>query len=344
MTDDETRETMSEVLGWHPVRCCASGISRVRRDRYYWLSVRLSSCPGFTVIVGEQYDLVLLSATKEPFSIWIPEGWCWPFGEQYEEAVLPTFTRAIPRTKPPPSPAGISQCDSDTLDRWWSDALRFPPYTYQDEFCLLRTKTGERRVAGAGEREILMGYPEAYTKGLHAKKKGAMSERRLDDLRCQAIGNTFHAGVIACLVRQGLRAVTECESITPEEIQQAFYAVARESQEVQQNEAVDSAGIQERVVDLGSEQKDLLSGYAEDEGAWIDQCEHRAELEETVFECVVAPDAGDEAIGHELFVRSELGDCIASRSRAAECCLCGGLFTARGISWERREAGLGSAI
>lgn len=73
-------------------------------------------------------------------------GWSLPGAELDEGLRLPTFTRAIPRKKPPPNPAGIHQCDDQTLRRWKGDEMKFPPYTYQPQFLFRHRDSGDVRL------------------------------------------------------------------------------------------------------------------------------------------------------------------------------------------------------
>ena len=81
------------------------------------------------------------------------EGWCWPFDEEHK---LPTFTRSIPRRRPPPRPAGLCRCLPHEVARWERDSCRYPLYTYRDERCL-RNSPGDFRILKGAEREVLSG-------------------------------------------------------------------------------------------------------------------------------------------------------------------------------------------
>eukprot|EP00435_Cladocopium_sp_Y103_P069147 s617_g32.t1 len=70
----------------------------------------------------------------EPLGPIADEGWTWPMGHKDSTSRLPTFTRAIPRKRPPAAPAGIASCSDETLMRWRTDSMKYPPYTYKDEY------------------------------------------------------------------------------------------------------------------------------------------------------------------------------------------------------------------
>ena len=176
--------------------------------------------PGVTISHGELHDLVGLCAPVEPTEIWVSEGWHWPFGEDHK---LPTFTRSIPRRRPPPRPAGLYRCLPHEVERWERDSFRYPPYTYRDE-CCLRNSSGDFRVLQGSEREVLSGFFPGHTAPFSESDPG-----NSEDIRCAQIGNTFQCGVVAWLLGQGLEAAGLIpHAPSPDEIQTSFYAeVAR---------------------------------------------------------------------------------------------------------------------
>ena len=117
--DEGDIQTMNETLGRRPVLVCAGGISRVRRPRLYWCDVELQGHPSYEWREHSTYDESIPN-----------KGWSWPGGEKDERIRLPTFTRAIPRRKAPPAPAGIESCSAQTLELWKADQMKFLPYTY----------------------------------------------------------------------------------------------------------------------------------------------------------------------------------------------------------------------
>ena len=151
--DDGDIETMSETLGAKPILACSSGLSRVRRPRLYWSNVKLEDHQSFTRAHFELYDEVIFEESPEPLEKVADAGWHWPHGEVDDQLRLPTFTRAIPRRRPPPDPAGIGSCDETTLDRWRKDQMKFPPYTYKEEYLFATRGSMEgTRVASSAER------------------------------------------------------------------------------------------------------------------------------------------------------------------------------------------------
>ena len=112
--DPEDVEVMSKNLAMRPIEVCSSCISRVRRPRLYWSSTGVDDHPSFQREAGSSCDRVILGGPLEPLQMVCEKGWGWP-AEMDDGAKLPTFTRAIPRQRPPPARAGIRQCDEVTL-------------------------------------------------------------------------------------------------------------------------------------------------------------------------------------------------------------------------------------
>ena len=194
-------EEMTSNLEMEPVEVCASCISRVRRPRLYWSSTGLDDHPSFQREAGLVCDRVILEGKLEPLEMICEKGWGRPAAELDDSAKLPTFTRAIPRRRPPPNPAGISQCDEVTLRRWREDQMKFPPYTYQPHFLMRKKDGNEVRVASADEREVLMGFQRGYTKAMFKKKASTVEEEKEQETqRMAALGNSFHCVVMASLL------------------------------------------------------------------------------------------------------------------------------------------------
>eukprot|EP00435_Cladocopium_sp_Y103_P045195 s780_g12.t3 len=200
--DDEDVKEMSEELGGRPLLACSSGLSRVRWPRLYWSNIELEDHESFTRGYHSLWDEVVFEEEVGPMEMIPEKGWCWPAGLGDEKAKLPTFTRAIPRTRPPVQPAGIGSCSPETLTLWKADKMKYPPYTYQPQFLFQCEKDEKKqRVAVANERERLMGYRTGYTLGLFKKEPtNAAEEEKQEVERCAAIGNSFHAVTVACLL------------------------------------------------------------------------------------------------------------------------------------------------
>ena len=102
------------------------------------------------------------------------------------------------------------------LARYEQDCRRFPPYTYDDHFCLVPEGSATRdyralaRVACASEREVLMGFLPGHTRRSQKGYTGgvrALEYFAEDTVRCALIGNSFHTTVVASLLSGQLRAL-----------------------------------------------------------------------------------------------------------------------------------------
>eukprot|EP00435_Cladocopium_sp_Y103_P034012 s218_g8.t1 len=199
--DEKDIEEMSQELGARPVLACASALSRVRRPRLYWCNVHLEDHPSYTWAEHKLYGEVIFQEEMEPLEKVCDDGWSWPAGTEDENQKLPTFTRAIPRVKPPPYPAGLASCSKETLRFWREDQMKYPPYTYQAPFLFKKVGGEEKRVASVTERERLMGYPAGYTKALFKHEAKTEEEKKQQIIKREAaLGNSFHAVVVGCLL------------------------------------------------------------------------------------------------------------------------------------------------
>eukprot|EP00438_Fugacium_kawagutii_P004408 Skav228593 [mRNA] locus=scaffold1161:70199:75552:+ [translate_table: standard] len=202
VADDQDVKEMSDALKMVPVQACSSHVSRVRRPRLFWSNVRLLDHPSYTRAGLGKWDEVILEAPVEPLELVPDKGWKWKSAEADDALKLPTFTRAIPRVRPPAKPAGITQCSEKTLELWRKDKMKFPPYTYKPEFLFEnRQLPGQVRVASSTERERLMGFPSNYTEALFKKEASDETEvEKMEVERQAALGNSFHALVLASLI------------------------------------------------------------------------------------------------------------------------------------------------
>ena len=196
--DEEDIDQMSAALKIHPVLVESGKLSRVRRPRLYWLSAPIGDPGGPQRGQGASYDVLRLEATPEPVSCFLKQGVTWPAGEADENLRFPTFTRSIPRRRPPPCPAGLASADEAAQDRGREDEFRYPPYVYAERF--LKGSDEILRPLIASEREVLMGYQKGYTAALLKKMPETDDEwRKAEDLPCAASGNSFHTNTVAAI-------------------------------------------------------------------------------------------------------------------------------------------------
>ena len=187
--DPDDQKVFRDYTGWDQWLLCSGSCSWVRRPRFFWVSEGPEFSDCGLVEPADGYQVCHLVAQKESPSDWVAPGWKWMSEEH--PCSLPTFTRSIPRSKPPVKPAGLAHTEEEARKRWIADLHRYPPYTYKEQYCM--EKNGFLRVACASEREILMGFPPGHTR----LRKKQLSE----DERCSMLGNSFHATVVAGLLR-----------------------------------------------------------------------------------------------------------------------------------------------
>eukprot|EP00438_Fugacium_kawagutii_P017412 Skav229251 [mRNA] locus=scaffold2154:301110:302876:+ [translate_table: standard] len=204
VADPADIKTMSSELEMRPVLVDAEGVSRAKRPRLFWLSTQLIQHEEVEVQEKTDYDVMIYSGETEEMQYILDDGWEWPGGAADPRLRFPTFTRSIPRASPPKAPAGLSHTPEEAQQRWVAHQHRYPPYTYKDEFVLTNVN-GQKRVLNANERELLMGFARGHTLALAKKPPETLAQQQeLEDLRCGALGNSFHALAVACLFDHAL--------------------------------------------------------------------------------------------------------------------------------------------
>ena len=126
--DEKDRGDVTMRLGWAPNLCESGDISWVRRPRFYWISEDLPECPWMRIQHQPLGNKIKLIGDLELENLWLPEGLKWE--AQSNSSRFPTFTRPIPRRRPPPKPAGLEQTSREGQARWAADSFRYPPYVY----------------------------------------------------------------------------------------------------------------------------------------------------------------------------------------------------------------------
>ena len=195
--DESDRNDISYKLGWAPSLIESGDISRVRRPRLYWISEDIPDMPWFEVMRTDVASRVKMYGEVEPTPLWLPPGFEWPCEEAGVK--FPTFTRPIPRRKPPPDPAGFRTSSREALARWEDDKFRLPPYTYEEPY-LLKNPQGELVKLPAVAREALMGFPKNHTLKLDREMFRKTGVVDAEDRRLSAIGNSFHTTTVALVL------------------------------------------------------------------------------------------------------------------------------------------------
>lgn len=188
MTED-SRDEFTRILGVQPVLVLASDVSWVRRPRLYWISWELSPQGEERLLDKGGYLHWQLPDVRLEHGHWVDDGW-----KHLGKEALPTFTRSLPRTKPPLQPAGISTASATACSRWTQDRHQFQVYQYEDHHLLWQGSIW--RLPSLQERERLMGFDVGYISNALPEKWSPKEQFRQG---CGMIGNTFHVHSVALL-------------------------------------------------------------------------------------------------------------------------------------------------
>lgn len=101
--DEEDQAAIRNETEMRQYLACSGEISHVRRPRFFWFDTELLPIADVWLEPGCNYLVVRAVGEKEPQESWVAPGWRWVSGS--DPVPLPTFTRAIPRKKPPYAPA-----------------------------------------------------------------------------------------------------------------------------------------------------------------------------------------------------------------------------------------------
>ena len=193
--DKADEKLYSSSLNLLPVQLCPGTFSWVRRPRLYWFTWPIIEDVSVELHPRWHGSKLEVHGNRMAAERWIS-------GDaklMQPDTIFPTFTRSIVRKAPPPCPAGLSSTPPDAQSRWIADEFRFPPYTYKREFCLIDS-LGVIRKLCAQEREIISGFPKAYTEPCWPKSKRKSQPRRWEDCRLSLIGNAFNIYAVCVLL------------------------------------------------------------------------------------------------------------------------------------------------
>ena len=197
--DHADRDLVSHYLGVRPTVSCASGLSQVKRKRHLWASWKMLSWEGVALNEETKVWALTFQAALPPSSDWASPGWSMAVNEDVR---YPTFMRAIPKKKETYLPSGIASTPADARKRWKAHQWRYPPYQYKKRYCLRRDKAPhDLRVPNSEEREVLMFLGRGATRYALNPTKAKLDPQALEDARCSLIGNSFHAGGCAMVLR-----------------------------------------------------------------------------------------------------------------------------------------------
>ena len=204
--DTEDKQHMSDSFGGEPWEIDADHITWCRRPRLYWVTWSLAGGEGVT-IHGNKVQLEA-DVDLEQF---VTAGWEKVDGSR----AFPTFTTSRPRDQPGHRPAGLLQCDTETINRWQQDCFRYPPYQYLPANCL-RNRQGLLRLPNIDEKELLMGLPLGFT--IPCVVKSQRKTQAHLDLRHSLIGNAWCVPVVGWLLSQLLGPMGFTDLLSPKQI------------------------------------------------------------------------------------------------------------------------------
>lgn len=185
--DKSACREISGLLGVKPYRVQSSDSVPISRPRYCWTNSSVDGLEG--VVVVDKGDYIQLDiVAKYPSDYQWLEGDCvW---DRPPDTVLPCCMKAIRRSTPPPKPAGLDRTDINTVARWRSEDMKYPPYQFKSEYLIWR---GDRwRLTNASERELLHGYGFGHTEICMSASEIKQSGQRYEDERCSQIGDSFN--------------------------------------------------------------------------------------------------------------------------------------------------------
>lgn len=148
----------------------------------------LEGCFPDVQIYPQRYWKEVVNWVDYPLvSQWIEEEHEWEGSAS--GALFPTAMKSIPRSHPPPRPAGLEKCSRECVERWTRDQFRFPPYQYSKEFLITTPSTW--RLLNAEEKELLLGYGFQHTKYCWPASKIKQQKTAYKDARLSYLGDSF---------------------------------------------------------------------------------------------------------------------------------------------------------
>lgn len=186
--DETAAREISDYMGSVPYKLDSVDAVPMRRPRFCWTSECIENkVSGVTVTEGRYWREVHAPAAYPLQQNWLTEGYEWTGGST--GAVFPTCLKSIPRTQPPPRPAGLNKCDRATIQRWKDDQYRYPPYQYGPNFIITTNSTW--RLLNAEEKELLLGYGYQHTSLAWSASRSKGDPVGFDDCRHRLLGDSF---------------------------------------------------------------------------------------------------------------------------------------------------------
>ena len=190
MTADN-RNAFSDTLGVEPILVDTMAFSKSRRPRLFWVDWIVEARGDEQMIYHDRYYEWAFPNMMEDQDWWLERG-C----THASSGPLPTFTRALPRKKPPRQAAGLDSASVEAVEKWKEDFYRFQVYQYES-WHMITKPDGSMRLPSLGERERLMGFPTGYVStGLSTK----LRVNEAFNLGACMIGNSFNVYAVTFLL------------------------------------------------------------------------------------------------------------------------------------------------
>ena len=191
--DREAAEEISFEIGTVPYHLDVADSMPIHRPRLCWTSEDWEGLMEGVELTREQYWIRVLAPHEWPsLDQWITPGWHWE-GHR-SNVILPTAMRTVPKTHPPPHPAGLDRASEASRQRWRADNFRLPPYQYHEKFIFTHAESGRWRRPNASEKELLMGYGWGHTELCMSASEIKKSKIHYEDTRQSLIGDSFAIG------------------------------------------------------------------------------------------------------------------------------------------------------
>eukprot|EP00438_Fugacium_kawagutii_P035013 Skav208029 [mRNA] locus=scaffold2714:526222:528848:- [translate_table: standard] len=186
--DEAAAKQISDTLGVTPYFLDPSGAVPMRRPRFCWTTESVEGVLTDVTVAPKRYWNEIECWADFPCTDqWLTPGYRWD-GEQ-SNTIFPTAMKSLPRTAPPPKPAGISKCTQECIQRWTEDEFRFPPYQYALQYLITTDSTW--RLLSPTEKELLLGYGFNHTRPCWAASRVKGDKVGYIDARLSYLGDSF---------------------------------------------------------------------------------------------------------------------------------------------------------
>ena len=123
---DEITKLLTPVDFHRPLSFDAASLGPIHRPGYYWLTFDLKPSQ-FAIEEKEGYAKVW---NREPVKVtaeqFLEEG-----ASKGSSKTFPTAVKWLPRQQRPSAPAGIEDCDEETIKKWESTGYAMAPYQFK---------------------------------------------------------------------------------------------------------------------------------------------------------------------------------------------------------------------